>query len=187
MLEDARASALVTERALLKDLPDSALETICVDDLSTELALESAENPRLKTTADNLAYVIYTSGSTGKPKGVAVMHRNVVRLVKNTNYASFSADEVFLQYAPVSFDASTFEIWGSLLNGGRLALMPAGKASLKELGAALLLHKVTTLWLSAGLFQQMVDAQMASLRGLDQLLAGGGVLSVKNVEKVVRA
>src|SRR5438874_1501398 len=96
MLEDARTSALVTERALLKDLPARALETICVDDLSAELACESADNPEIKTTADSLAYVIYTSGSTGKPKGVAVMHRNVVRLVRNTNYASFSADEVFL-------------------------------------------------------------------------------------------
>src|SRR5947208_1599369 len=151
MLKDARASLLVTERGLLKDLPARAMETICVDDLSTELAFEGADNPKVETTADNLAYAIYTSGSTGKPKGVAVMHRNVVRLVKNTNYASFSANEVFLQYAPVSFAASTFEIWGSLLNGARLALMPAGKASLKELGDALKRYQVTTLWLTAGL------------------------------------
>src|SRR5438552_2955291 len=184
MLEDARASALVTERALLKDLPARALETICVDDLSTELAFEGSDNPKVETTADNLAYVIYTSGSTGKPKGVAVMHRNVVRLVKNTNYASFSADEVFLQYAPVSFDASTFEIWGSLLNGARLALMPAGKASLKELGDALKRYQVTTLWLTAGLFHLMVDNHLEDLRGLRQLLAGGDVLSVPHVRRV---
>ncbi|PYS61631.1 MAG: non-ribosomal peptide synthetase [Acidobacteria bacterium] len=184
MLEDSRASALVTERGLLKDLPARAMETICVDDLSTELAFEGADNPKVETTADNLAYVIYTSGSTGKPKGVAVMHRNVVRLVKNTNYASFSADEVFLQYAPVSFDASTFEIWGSLLNGARLALMPAGKASLKELGDALKRYDVTTLWLTAGLFHLMVDDHLEDLRGLRQLLAGGDVLSVQHVRKV---
>jgi len=186
MLEDARASALVTERALLKDLPARALETICVEDLLTELAFEGSDNPKVETTADNLAYVIYTSGSTGKPKGVAVMHRNVVRLVKNTNYASFSADEVFLQYAPVSFDASTFEIWGSLLNGARLALMPAGKASLKELGDALKRYQVTTLWLTAGLFHLMVDNHLEDLRGLRQLLAGGDVLSVPHVRKVFK-
>ena len=184
MVADARASALVTERALLNDLPARAMETICVDDLSTELVLESSDNPKVETTADNLAYVIYTSGSTGKPKGVAVMHRNVVRLVKNTNYASFSADEVFLQYAPVSFDASTFEIWGSLLNGARLALMPAGKASLKELGDALKRYEVTTLWLTAGLFHLMVDNHLEDLRGLRQLLAGGDILSVPHVRKV---
>jgi aspartate racemase len=184
MLADARASALVTERALLNDLPAGAMETICVDDLLTELAFEGSDNPKVETTADNLAYVIYTSGSTGRPKGVAVMHRNVVRLVKNTNYASFSADEVFLQYAPVSFDASTFEIWGSLLNGARLALMPPGKASLRELGDALKRYDVTTLWLTAGLFHLMVDNHLEDLRGLRQLLAGGDVLSVPHVRKV---
>ena len=184
MLADVRASALVTERALLNDLPIGAMETICVDDLLTELACEASDNPKVETTADNLAYVIYTSGSTGNPKGVAVMHRNVVRLVKNTNYASFSADEVFLQYAPVSFDASTFEIWGSLLNGARLALMPAGKASLKELGHALKRYEVTTLWLTAGLFHLMVDNHLEDLRGLRQLLAGGDVLSVPHVRTV---
>src|SRR5438874_10964777 len=102
------------------------------------------------------------------------MHRNVVRLVKNTNYASFSADEVFLQYAPVSFDASTFEIWGSLLNGARLALMPAGKASLKELGDALKRYQVTKLWITAGLFHLMVDYHIEYLIGDIQLLAGRG-------------
>ncbi len=106
-----------------------------------------------------------------------------MRLVKNTNYASFSADEIFLQYAPVSFDASTFEIWGSLLNGARLALMPAGKASLKELGDALKRYDVTTLWLTAGLFHLMVDNHLEDLRGLRQLLAGGDVLSVPHVRK----
>ena len=184
MIEDARVSVLLTQRELLGDLTVDTVAVVCVDELSKQLAVESQSNPELKTTADNLAYVIYTSGSTGRPKGVAIMHRNVVRLVKNTNYASFSADEVFLQYAPISFDASTFEIWGSLLNGARLALMPAGKASLKELGDALKRHDVTTLWLTAGLFHLMVDNHLEDLRGLRQLLAGGDVLSVPHVRKV---
>src|SRR5205823_13218815 len=106
---------------------------------------------------ENLAYVMYTSGSTGQPKGVSVPHRAVVRLVKNTNYARLTADEVFLQLAPLSFDASTFEIWGSLLNGARLAIFPPGAPSVTELGNALRRHQVTTLWLSAGLFHQVVD------------------------------
>ena len=100
---------------------------------------------------------MYTSGSTGTPKGVCATHQNIVRLVKSTNYAGFSADEVFLQFAPVTFDASAFEIFGSLLNGARLAIMPAGKASLNELGSAIKKHKVTTLWLTTGLFHLMVE------------------------------
>ena len=76
--------------------------------------------------ADNLAYVIYTSGSTGIPKAVVVTHHNVVRLVKNPDYVDLTADDVFLHLAPLSFDASTFEIWGALLNGARLVVYPDG-------------------------------------------------------------
>jgi amino acid adenylation domain-containing protein len=185
MLEDARVPVLLTQSSLLQYLPPTAAEVICMDDLSEEIDRESLSNPEIVTNADNLAYVMYTSGSTGKPKGVAVKHRNVVRLVKNTNYASFSADEVFLQFAPVSFDAATFEIWGSLLNGARLALMPPVKGSLKDLAAALKRYRVTTLWLTAGLFNLMVENHLDDLRGLRQLLAGGDVLSVPHVRRVV--
>jgi amino acid adenylation domain-containing protein len=184
MLEDARVLVLLTQKALLQNLPATAMDVICIDELWEKLAHESEGNPEPGTTSDNLAYVMYTSGSTGKPKGVAVTHRNVVRLVKNTNYASFSVDEVFLQFATISFDASTFEIWGSLLNGARLALMPAGTPSLKELGQALRRYRVTTLWMTAGLFHLMVDNHLDDLRGVRQLLAGGDVLSVPHVRKV---
>jgi aspartate racemase len=184
MLEDARAGVLLTTSALRQKLPSNAAEVICLDEVEAEITGESGQNPTVETTADNLAYVMYTSGSTGQPKGVAVIHRNVVRLVKNTNYATFSADEVFLQSSTISFDASTFEIWGSLLNGARLALLAAGTPSLKELGQALKRYQVTTLWLTAGLFHLMVDNQLDDLRGVRQLLAGGDVLSVPHVRKV---
>jgi amino acid adenylation domain-containing protein len=185
MIEDANVPLLLTEQKLAQRLPANSARIICFEDLAEEIAGRSADNPAVNTTADNLAYVIFTSGSTGRPKGVAVTHRNVLRLVKNTNYASFSADEVFLQYAPISFDASTFEVWGSLLNGAQLALMPAGKASLKELGDALKRYQVTTLWLTAGLFHLMVDNHLDDLRGLKQLLAGGDVLSPPHVRKIL--
>ncbi len=184
-LADARITLLVTQQSQLANLPTNSAEVICVDDLET-VERERGDNPELITTPEKLAYVIYTSGSTGQPKGVAVKHRNVVRLVKNTNYASFSADEVFLQFAPVSFDAATFEIWGSLLNGARLALMPPTKVSLKELGSALKQYRVTTLWLTAGLFNLMVDNHLDDLRGVRQFLAGGDILSVPHVRKVFK-
>jgi len=95
---------------------------------------------------------MYTSGSTGKPKGVAVAHRAVLRLVINNFYAELSPDQVLLQFAPVAFDASTFEIWGSLLNGARLVLVEEQTPSLEQLGQTLKAHGVTTLWLTAGLF-----------------------------------
>jgi amino acid adenylation domain-containing protein len=185
MLEDAAVTFLLTEKQLRPAFQEQSVKTICVDELAEQIAACPETDPRSDAGADSLAYVMYTSGSTGKPKGVAVTHRNIVRLVKNTNYANFASAEVFLQFAPISFDASTFEIWGSLLNGARLALMTPGAASLDELGRALKRYQVTTLWLTAGLFHLMVDTHLDDLRGLKQLLAGGDVLSVPHVKKAV--
>ncbi len=146
----------------------------------------SQENTLNRTTTDNLAYVIYTSGSTGRPKGVTVPHRGVVRLVKDTNYINLSPQDVFLQLAPISFDASTLEIWGCLLNGGKLAVMPPHTPSLPELAQALKDYGVTVLWLTAGLFHLMVDEYVEDLRQVRQLLAGGDVLSVPHVQKLLQ-
>jgi amino acid adenylation domain-containing protein len=132
---------------------------------------------------DAPAYILFTSGSTGGPKGVKVPHRAVIRLVKNTNFAKFGPDEVFLQLAPLSFDASTLEIWGALLNGGRVAVFPSELSSLQQLGNTIQREGVTTLWLTAGLFNQVIDENPAALRGVRQLLAGGDVLSVAHVRK----
>src|ERR1700682_4111757 len=185
MLEDTQAPVLITEESQLPRLPGSAAQVVCLDRDWEEINGESGENLGPRAEAETLAYVMYTSGSTGRPKGVTVRHRSVVRLVRETNYASFTASEVFLQFAPISFDASTLEVWGALLNGGRLAVMRAGLPSLEELGRAIREKGVTTLWLTAGLFHQMVESELKSLRGVRQLLAGGDVLSVSQVEKVL--
>lgn len=139
------------------------------------------------TTGRQLAYVMYTSGSTGAPKGVAIEQRSIVRLVRDTRYVRFSANEVLFQFAPLAFDASTFEIWGSLLNGARLVIAPAGMPSLAELGEAIARSGVTLLWLTAGLFHRMVDAQAPALRGVRQLIAGGEPLSVPVVRRALAA
>ena len=99
--------------------------------------------------------------------------------------ARFGRDEILLQLTPVAFDASTLEIWGALLNGARLVVFPPGTPSLTELGEIIRKHRVTTLWLTAGLFHQMVEEQLESLRGVRQLLAGGDVLSVPHVRKAL--
>ncbi|MGG1205736.1 amino acid adenylation domain-containing protein, partial [Brevibacillus formosus] len=130
-------------------------------------------------------YVIYTSGSTGLPKGTLVIHRGIVRLVKETDYVTITEQDVFLQASTVSFDAATFEIWGSLLNGAQLVLMPPDLPSLEELGQAIQTHKVTTLWLTAGLFTLMVDHHKEHLTGVRQLLVGGDVVSVPHVRKAL--
>ncbi|HEX3128840.1 MAG TPA: non-ribosomal peptide synthase/polyketide synthase [Thermoanaerobaculia bacterium] len=184
MLEDTAAPVLITRRHLLDRLPASAARIVCWEDLSSLPSLPSFGS--FPSAPSNLAYVMYTSGSTGRPKGVAVTHRNVVRLVRNTNFADFGADQAFLQLAPLSFDASTMEIWGPLLNGGTLVVYPPENPTLEELGAFLSWEGITSLWLTAGLFHQMVEARLASLRGLRQLLAGGDVLSPPHVLRVLQ-
>jgi amino acid adenylation domain-containing protein len=165
---------------------DARLRVLITQETFANLDDEPSTNLDNKTTPENRAYVMYTSGSTGRPKGVNVEHRSIVRLVKNTNYADFSSVQTFLQFAPTTFDASTLEIWGSLLNGGRLVIMPAGTATPEELGNALQRHEVTTLWLTAGLFHLMVDENLDGLRSVKQMIAGGDVLSPSHIAKVLR-
>ncbi len=184
MCDDAQLRVLITQQRFTDSLPEHGAELLCVD--AADLSNESSSNLDNHTTPGNRAYVMYTSGSTGRPKGVNVEHRCIVRLVKNTNYADLSSAQTFLQFAPTTFDASTLEIWGSLLNGGRLVIMPEGAASPEELGNVLQRHEVTTLWLTAGLFHLMVDENLPGLRSVKQMIAGGDVLSPAHIATVLR-
>lgn len=186
MLEDTQVSVLVTQSRLAEKLPQYRARLVCLDRDWHIIARERAANPVSNIQPEHLAYVMYTSGSTGKPKGVAITHRNVVRLVKATNYADLTAEQVFLQLAPISFDASTLEIWGSLLNGARLIVAPPRALSLEELRTILEEYQVTLLWLTAGLFHQMVESQLEGLAHVKQLLAGGDVLPVADVRQVLQ-
>ncbi len=197
MLEDAGVEVLVAQPPLLKGLPAEGLTVLALEPgtatAPSDTASRHKEEPaalstqQLHTAPESLAYVMYTSGSTGRPKGVGVPHRAVVRLVRDTDYVRLDAGEVILQLAPISFDASTLEIWGCLLNGGRLAVAPPVAPTLSELGNSLQRHRVSTLWLTAPLFHQMVDAEPEALAGVRQILAGGDVLSLPHSRRALEA
>ena len=185
IIADAQISLLLTQQKFVPQLSEGEIPWVLLDQDESAIKEERPEDlPQIRNSSD-LIYVMYTSGSTGIPKGVCIPHRAVVRLVKETNYVDFSADQVFLQLAPISFDASTFEIWGSLLNGAKLVIMPAENPSLKELGQAIQQYQITTLWLTAGLFHLMVEERLSDLKPLKQLLAGGDVLSPNHIKKAL--
>ncbi|HET6977265.1 MAG TPA: amino acid adenylation domain-containing protein [Pyrinomonadaceae bacterium] len=185
ILKNAAAPVLLTREHLRDVVSDFHGHTISLDGEAEILRTRSVENPAPFFDSEQLCYVMYTSGSTGQPKGIGIPHHAVVRLVRDTNWLQFSPTDVFLQLAPLSFDAATFEIWGSLLNGSSLVIMPPEQPTLEELAAVLRTQKVTTLWLTAGLFHLMVDEQLESLREVRQVVAGGDVLSVRHVQKLL--
>lgn len=187
MLEDARPEAVLASSEQGSWLEEAGCPVIWLDRQRDEIAAESVANPGLVLPANAVAYIMYTSGSTGNPKGVAVPHRAITRLVRNSNFFTVAEDDVFLQMAPVSFDASTFEIWASLLNGARLAIMPPGTPALDDICQAIREYQVTVLWLTAGLFRVMVDERLDGLAGVRQLLAGGDILPLPQVERVLEA
>ena len=135
----------------------------------------------------DVAYVMYTSGSTGTPKGVMVPHRAILRLVRGQNFMDLGPDERILQNSPIAFDAATLEIWGALLNGGTLVLPEDMLGSLGALGAVIRDQRITSMWLTAGLFHAMADARPGDFAPLRQLLTGGDVVSPGAVAKVMAA
>jgi amino acid adenylation domain-containing protein len=183
MFEDAGVRLLVTSAAQ-RHIAPASVEVALIEQAADELINESATRKKPLVSPDSLAYMMYTSGSTGNPKGVTVPHRAIIRLVKNNDFASFSPEEVFLLFAPISFDASTLEIWGPLLNGGTLAIYPPEFQSLDQFDEVLTREKVTTLWLSSGLFNAVVDKKIEALRNVRQLLVGGDVVSPAHVQRV---
>jgi len=186
MLEDTRAPLIVTRASAAEALTEHGVPLVRIDADWAAIAEEPAVRaPESGASAGNLAYVMYTSGSTGKPKGVGVVHYNISRLVLSTNFIVISPDDVFLQLAPIAFDASTLEIWGALLNGAKLVLYPDGLLDFIKLKALIEETGISVAWLTAGLFHRAVDESLSMLAPIRQLLAGGDALSVPHVKQVL--
>jgi amino acid adenylation domain-containing protein len=186
LIDDVGAKIIVTctassnPGAMLGTSPEVSI--VSVD----ALVNEDVSDGHAGDAGGDLAYVLFTSGSTGTPKGVLISHRNVLRLVMNANYVSFSANTRVLQTGAITFDATTFEIWGSLLNGGTLILID--KPDLLDpdrLAEKLTDSDANTLWLTAPFFNQLVDhAGTGMFKRLEWLLVGGDVLSPAHINQV---
>ncbi|MFZ4394258.1 MAG: amino acid adenylation domain-containing protein [Kiritimatiellia bacterium] len=183
VLADADVKVLLTETALQPECPVGAYRVFVLDAEVERLSRMPAARVAAEGDTESPAYIMYTSGSTGEPKGVIVPQRGILRLVRNVDYVALGPAEVLLQAAPLAFDASTFEIWGALLNGGAVALHAETLPTAVGLGQSITRHRVTTAWLTAALFNAVVDEDPRQLIGLRQLLIGGEALSVPHVRK----
>ena len=158
MLAGTQASVLLTRRHRLGGLPRTTAQVVCVDADRQVIAQENVQAPGNAATAESLPYVIYTSGSTGKPKGVCVSHRAVARLVKNTNYARLTNTGVAGQASNGAFDAATWEIWGALLSGAQLVVLPqATLLSPHALATAIENRHISALFLTTAPFNQVAS------------------------------
>ena len=186
IIEDTQISVLLTTQKLTDAIPKHQACVVCFDSDADAIALFSQQNPIAEVTPDNLAYVIYTSGSTGKPKGVAVTHRAVNRLVMNTNYINIEPTDVIAQAANYAFDAATFEIWGALLNGARLVGVSKDLAlSPKDFAAFMRSQKISVLFLTTALFNQIAQEVPYAFNSLRHLLFGGEAVDPKWVKEVL--
>jgi amino acid adenylation domain-containing protein len=193
MLEDSQVSVLLTQQQFVEtlhttSLPKHQAQVVCLDTDWNTIAQNSESNPQQTTTPNNLAYVIYTSGSTGKPKGVLVNHCNVVRLFAATNdWYNFNAQDVWTLFHSYAFDFSVWEIWGALLYGGRLVIVPYFVTRSPESFYQLLINeKVTVLNQTPSAFRQLIQAEESITTGVDLKLRlvifGGEALELKSLQ-----
>jgi amino acid adenylation domain-containing protein/non-ribosomal peptide synthase protein (TIGR01720 family) len=186
MLRDTKAEVVLTTSSYLDRLiPESGLNLIAVDTDREKILKKSDANLDVLISSKQLAYVMYTSGSTGRPKGVLVDHGNVVSLVSNIDYVSFSKQDTLLVTGSPSFDATTFEYWSMLLNGGRLVLAPE-EYLMDSNQLQLLIQKnhVTLMWFTSSWFNQLADNNPEVFSGLQTILVGGEKLSKQHIQKI---
>ncbi|MBN3951615.1 MAG: amino acid adenylation domain-containing protein [Nostoc sp. NMS7] len=188
MLEDAQVSLLLTQQQLVESLPKHQARVVCLDIDWEKIAQNNDSNLENTATPDNLAYVIYTSGSTGKPKGVLVNHSNVARLFAATNsWYNFSAKDVWTMFHSYAFDFSVWEIWGALLYGGRLVVVPYLVTRSPESFYELLCQeKVTILNQTPSAFRQLIQAEQSIATtgdlNLRLVIFGGEALELSSLQ-----
>jgi amino acid adenylation domain-containing protein len=186
MLEDIKATLVLTDSASGSKLNQKHIELV---DITKALPNDKQSNnlPSNNLTSNNLAYIIYTSGSTGTPKGVMVEHGNVVSLAVGGDFVRLNEDSVLLSTGSSSFDATTIEYWGMLLNGGKLVLCTEEDLlNFEILKHEIQRHKVTIMWFTAGWFNKLVETDVSLFEPLHTLMVGGEKLSEWHINSLLK-
>ena len=183
ILEDAGCRAVIADAAGRALLPGGfrVLEAEAIIEAPTDTTAGQGLPP-----ASGPAYVMYTSGSTGIPKGVMVPQAAVLRLALGGGELAVLPQDRVMQAGPLAFDASTFEVWGALLNGARLCVATREEVLDPDaFAAALNRFGATVLWLTTGLFNRQVDAAPAGFRNLRMVLTGGEASSTPHIARAL--
>ncbi|HSG38504.1 MAG TPA: amino acid adenylation domain-containing protein, partial [Thermoanaerobaculia bacterium] len=186
IVEDSGLDVLVTVEALRELVSGPVRSVVRLDTDAAEIAAGSAENPESGAGPESLAYVIYTSGSTGRPKGSLLTHANVTRLMAATeDWFHFGPQDVWTLFHSFAFDFSVWEIWGALLYGGRLVVVPYWVSRSPEAFRELLVReKVTVLNQTPSAFRQLVQADLEATAGeleLKWVVFGGEALELASL------
>ncbi|UJD76475.1 non-ribosomal peptide synthetase [Photorhabdus luminescens] len=186
LISDCLAKLLLTSAEV--DLPvDLDVPLIRLSDETDVSKEEESFNPDLLCASTAPAYIMYTSGSTGTPKGVIVPHRAVVRLVINNSYVEIEPNDRVAFAANPAFDASTFEVWAPLLNGGALVVIDhTTLLTPQEFVQALDRYQINILWLSVGLFNRLAAELSPVLPQMKILIVGGDILDPHVIAQVLR-
>jgi amino acid adenylation domain-containing protein len=188
MIAHARAALAVADGALETALCRPGVAVLCPERDAPALERHSPEALDAGSGAEDPAYVMYTSGSTGTPKGVVIPQRAVLRLVCATDCAQIVPEDTVAQLANPAFDASTFEIWGALLNGARLAGIAKTTAiAPRALAEAIASQGVTALFLTTALFNAVAREAPEAFRACRCVLFGGEAVEPRWVASVLRA
>ena len=186
--EDAQVAVLVSQRALEDRFSQNQVKLIFLEDIREEIEQCSRERVKNGAGTENLAYLIYTSGSTGNPKGVMVTHGNVVRLMRTTEaWFGFNEQDVWTMFHSYAFDFSVWEMWGALLHGGRLVVVPYWVSRSPRAFYRLVKERgVTVLNQTPSAFKQFSQEDASKQRGAEELklrfvIFGGEALEMSSL------
>ncbi|XRJ11020.1 plipastatin non-ribosomal peptide synthetase PpsC [Bacillus subtilis] len=182
MLSDSGAALLLQSEKTEKQLLDIECEQIIIEDIQKQGKTKNVDS---SAEPHSLAYIIYTSGSTGKPKGVMIEQRSVIRLVKNSNYITFTPEDRLLMTSSIGFDVGSFEIFGPLLNGAALHLSDQQTFLDSHQLKRYIEHQgITTIWLTSSLFNHLTEQNEQTFSQLKHLIIGGEALSPSHVNRI---